>query len=273
MSIENPIFLGLHTWTSTTATPDLRPGDIVTYESKPFRVLELRERDLSLWDERFTGPWEQLGRPDPATWRCRPMVIMLRDDLNPDAEPLHGVVRADRTWTQLPGHYVICPKCGEIPPCREVRIINEMAKAGRRADQVMSLVPGACHHCGMAVTTRHKAYRFAGPNLVRPDFPDGTAVFHGKKRPCLSAAFDYDEKWALAEPGRRRRFYCEGTETKHADGSIECTEGDACPGDPAHHRGNRRHDAGWTEPGACWCVSGDLAGRIEQQMRDGEVRQ
>lgn len=271
MSAENPVFIGLHTWTSTVLTPNLEPGHLVAYEHEPYRILEIREHDLADWGERFTNPWEQLGRPDPATWRWRPMVIVLRHDLHPDANPLHGIVRADRSWIRLPEHYVLCAKCGEIPPCREVRIINEIAKATERAEQVMGLVPGACHHCGDAVTPRHKAYRFPGANLIRPDFPDGTVVFHGKKRPCLDAAFAYDEKWALAEPGRRRRFYCEGTETRHADGTLECTEGARCPGAPAHHRGNRRHDAGWTEPGVCWCVSGDLTARIEEQMRDGQV--
>jgi hypothetical protein len=261
MSAENPMFVGLHCWTSTLTTKRLEPGMLIAWENQPYRVIEIAERALVDWDDRFHEPWEKSGRPDPATWQYRPYALVIQHDRETGAEPRHRISRADRTWTVLPEHYSVCARCGEIPPCRENLIVNEMATASKRMDWAMGILPHCCHGCGEPITTRQKCYRFVGPNLIRPDLPDDSAVFHAR-RACLDAAFRYDERWAAAAPGRRRRFFCEGTETLHRDGTRECTEGDLCPGAPAHHKGFTRHSTPWTAPGACWCLADGTAGQL-----------
>ena len=248
-----------------TPTHLLTPGTLVVWERAPYRVLEINERDPHDWPEKYTERWLEHGCPDPATWSERPLVLIVRHEPEPDAKPVHLLARASHWWTTLPEHYSVCRLCGELPPCREVHTETVMADAAQKMDAVMSILPGCCHACREPVTRRQKTIRFEGANLIRPDLPDGSAIFHLRES-CHYSAQRYDARWAVADPARRRKLYCEGRGRHHYDGSFDCTDPE-CPGKPptVGHRSEEWHTLDGTRRGytsGCWCVSGDLAARL-----------
>lgn len=251
-------------------TKDLKPDRLVIWRRRPCRLIEIRERPHADWPEAYREAWVKDGAPEPGKWWHRPMTVVIKVEGEPDAKPLPLLANASYGWTTLPEHYAVCRLCGELPPCTHVHNEKVMASAAKRMDHDMAIMPGCCHHCGEPITSRQKMIRFEGENLIRPDLGDDTALFHARKA-CLAAAQRYDARWAQAEAGRRRKLYCDGLARHHHDGTMDCTEGALCPGDVLHS------NAEWHSPGSgritsgCWCVSGDLTARIEQQMRDGEV--
>jgi hypothetical protein len=253
-------------------------GSLIAFDYRPHRLIEVHERAFDLWPPAIQAEFERESRSGPESWWARVQTIALQPDGRPGAKASHRLVRAHCRLHVLPEHYAVCHRCGELPPCREQVMDRQVAEATAVMDQAMALRPGDCHACGKPVTGRHKAILFPGPNLIRPDLPDGTVIFHGRHGECVNAAYRYDERWAAAEPGRRRRFECGGRQVKHADGTIDCTEGADCPeatgptGWTVRHREYAWHRPGvWTGDGDCWCTTGGLTARIEQQTRDGEV--
>lgn len=189
----------------------LQPGMLVIHNRVPRRVVETREYPVDVWPQEFQDRWNELflwwmgnpaGRtqPEKATWRDRPVVVVLQDD-GGVGEDDHRLVLASRVWDVLPEHYAVCRSCGELPPCREEQIdkatAREMAETLRR----MAIPAGACMGCGETIGGRQKVSAFPGPNLWRPDLPNGSVRFHARSE-CSSWAYMYGEQWkAAGKPG------------------------------------------------------------------------
>jgi hypothetical protein len=246
-----------------TATT-LEPGEITVWERKPYLVAEIRERAAVDWPAQYQEAWVTAGMPDPATWRQRPVVLVLRDVDQETAKPLHLCGPAGGQWYAIPEHFSICRLCHELPPCTHVHTEAIMGRANERMAAEMALMPGCCLSCNEPITRRQKSVTFTGPNLIRPDFGSDTAIFHLREK-CSSSLLSYDQRWAQAT-GSKRRFYCEGHQTIHLDGSMACTELVECPGDVDHrsrawhhpeHR--QRYDrADW-----CWCLADGHAAQLK----------
>lgn len=255
--------------TGLSATVKLAPGQIVISERTAYRVIEIGERNQADWTDAFRDRWIEHAMPDPATWGSRPMTVTLRREQDEHAEPQHLLAPADHGWKTLPEHYSICRVCGEIPPCKQEHNEFVMAIAVEKLDTEMAITPGLCHSCLEPITDHQKSIMFEGENLIRPDLGDGTAAFH--LRPdgrCRVAAERYDARWATAAEGRRRKLFCDGKARYHYDGSMDCTEGELCPG-RVDHRTSESHRPG-SPFGAtgCWCVPGDPTERATRQIRD-----
>jgi hypothetical protein len=182
----------------------LKPGVLVVYDRQPWRVVEITERPLDLWDDEYekrfadaVESWERWGRgdrPEKATWRSRPMAIILAPDGKPHEKPIHLIGPYHHRWDVLPEHYAICSACGELPPCRHALAEREADQQAARADVLMDIPPGHCLGCGEYVTPRQNAARFPGPNLWRPDLPEHSAVFHARQE-CAGEVDRYRRQW------------------------------------------------------------------------------
>jgi hypothetical protein len=91
--------------------------------------------------------------------------------------------------------------------------------------------PGVCHACRRPVSLRQASVVFPGPNLLRPDLGDDSALFHMRPA-CMASVRAYDERWAQ-ETGNDPMFSCAGLHTVYPDQSAECTNID-CPGNVDH---------------------------------------
>lgn len=181
----------------------LAPGILVVYDRQPWRVVEVAERPLDLWgakyEERFAADvkaWERWGngdKPERATWRSRPVAVVLVPDGEPTAKPLHLIGPAHHSWQVLPEHYAICKACGELPPCSHELAEREADAQMARTEVLMEIPAGHCLGCGEPITHRQKAVRFPGPNLWRPDLGD-TARFHARQE-CSAAVDQYRQQW------------------------------------------------------------------------------
>lgn len=242
--------------TRARSTGKLQPGDIVIADRKPFRVREVREIPNDLWKDAFVNAWHAAGRPDAETWHNRPMDVHGFWE-TPDAEGRSCGVQAPlgHMWNVLPEHYSVCRLCSELPPCRHVHNERVMAHASERMDEVMAILPGLCHSCCEPITARQKSFTFPGPNLLRPDLGDNSAIFHTRSS-CYGDLASYDKRWAAAEPERQRLFFCEGTQTWHHGGSSEC-DNPNCLGQGdmvklVNHRAQIWHHP--EHESGCWCL-------------------
>jgi hypothetical protein len=242
----------------TRPTGRLQAGQLVVWDRQPYRVLEVRERAQHDWPEAYRKGWVKYGMPDPATWEYRPRLVVLRHEDQPDAKPLHLVGPDNKSWYLLPEHYSICRLCHELPPCRHVHTEAVMDRARERMEKEMAILPGVCHGCREPISKRQKHFTFPGPNLIRPDLGDHTAVFH-TRGDCYGYLTSYDKRWAAAEAGRERFFHCPGTLTVHHDDSSECSHSD-CVAQGAHkalveHAVWIRHHPRMREARGCWCLA------------------
>jgi hypothetical protein len=188
----------------------LQPGTLVIFDRKPYRVVETRETPADLWPQDYEDRWDDhvkqwithpYGRPEPekATWHDRPVVVVLRPDGSADEE--HWQVKASRDWHVLPEHYAVCRSCGELPPCREEEIEEATASQMAETLRLMAIHPGACMGCGETIGGRQKSVAFPGPNLWRPDLPDGSVRFHARGE-CEDWVARYRKQWESAgKPG------------------------------------------------------------------------
>lgn len=255
----------------STSVTNCKAGDIIAGFHKAFRITAIEEVNVANWPDAFTSTWEAHSRPDPETWYFRPLRIIGHWEEG-DTRSRVKVVSAASGCTRLPEHYSVCRLCREVPPCKHVHTERIVERELAGLAETMAILPGCCHACREPVTHRQKTIRFPGPNLIRPDLADGTAVFHARQA-CFGAAFEYDEQWAAAEPGRRRLLYCEGRRRNHNDGSMECSEGAECPGD-VQHRSEEWHrpEHGSAYTSGCWCVSGDLGARVAAEVDKNGMR-
>jgi hypothetical protein len=249
-------------------TQKLPVGQLVIWERTAHRVVEVREREQTDWPQGYRDLWVEHGMPDPATWYGRPMVIVLQPEDQPAAKPRHLQGRAGASWRTLVEHYSVCRLCQEIPPCRHEHTEKIMDRAQEHMNQQMAIMPGCCHSCQEPITRRQKAVTFTGANLIRPDLGDDSAIFHQRQQ-CFGDVRQYDERWAAAEPGRKRRFYCEGHRTHHHDDTVDCTEMAECVGD-VEHRSTTWHRPYVRYEQSCWCLTGDQAEQLDrpQPSRD-----
>lgn len=256
------------------STTRLVAGDLVAHQRKPFEVVSWWERAPDLWPEEYTRKWEELreyreGRSRglqetpsslPHEWEGRPVTIALKAvGASEKVKPSHYVAPASYSWYLLPEHFSVCRLCQELPPCRHV-LNDRIAKdAAERMEEIMAMMPGCCHGCREPISSRQKTVTFAGPNLIRPDFGDDSAIFHARNS-CRYSVERYDERLAKEE-GVKRRFFCKGTVTVHADESRECTEYGECPDGKVSHGATIWHhrDNGYGQIWrGCWCVSGNI---------------
>lgn len=239
----------------------LKPQQLVVWERRPYRVVEVRPRQRVDWGEDYITAWLEAGMPEPDEWWARPMMVVVRDEDQPKAKPLHLCAPANTMWHVLPEHFPVCRLCHEIPPCQHVMNERLMADAEARFARDMAIMPGCCHACREPITGRQKTTTFPGANLMRPDFGDNSAIFHTRGK-CRDALERYDKRWADTT-GNRRRWYCEGRQTVHTDKSLTCTELTDCPGD-VDHRSRDWHNARYQGVGeACWCLAGETqAGQL-----------
>lgn len=240
-------------------TGRLKPNSILVWDRQPYRLIEVRDRDEADWPQSYRDAWVKHGMPDPATWSYRPRVVVLRHDDQPQAKPLHLLCPDSTYWYVLPEHYWVCRTCQELPPCRHVHNEAVMDRAAERMEKDMAIMPGVCHGCREPISSRQKSFTFPGPNLIRPDLGNDSAIFHTRNG-CAGSMKAYDERWAAAEEGRRRYFYCEGTKTVHHDGTGECTTPDClATGNLAdwveHKLWIQHHPRSGPEVQGCWCLA------------------
>lgn len=252
------------------STAKLTPGQIIIWQRDPYRVVDVRPLDPANWPDKFLTKWTDAGCPDTATWHHRPLVMVIRREADDNTQTtVHLQCAASVSWRTLPEHYHVCRRCGELPPCREVHNNTVAERASERFEQQMAIMPGCCHSCHEPITSRQKYHRFTGPNLIRPDLGNDSALFH-LRGSCHGGLRAYDKRWADAEPGRRRNFYCDGHLVHHHDDTKTCSNVE-CPSTEVEH-----HYIEWHQPGVhakwmgCWCVSGDLTARLDNAS--GEQR-
>lgn len=252
--------------TGHSDTKLLPVGRLVIWERAAHRVVEVRERDQTDWPESYRDMWVEHGMPDPAKWWARPMVVVLQPEDQPGTKPIHLLAQASASWKTLTEHYSICRLCHEIPPCSHEHTETIMDRAQARMAEQMAIMPGCCHSCNEPITRRQKFVTFTGPNLIRPDLGNDSAIFHTRQQ-CFGSIRAYDERWAAAAPDRKRRFYCGGHLAHHADGSVSCTELAECPGD-VEHRAAEWHRRGVRYGCTCWCLAGDQTARLDAPSGD-----
>ncbi|MEU6233817.1 hypothetical protein [Kitasatospora sp. NPDC047058] len=189
--------------TNRDRNPVLTPGMLVIWERSPWRVVEIREIPQDLWPAPWPERWDTHFRfwfdgsqsqpaPDPATWRDRPINLVLEPDGG--GKRKHLASRASFVWDVLPEHYAVCRSCGELPPCREEELDKTVNRQIAKSDRLLSIPAGACMGCGEAISGRQKSVSFPGPNLWRLDLPAGTARFHVRKE-CSHWVYEYGEQW------------------------------------------------------------------------------
>lgn len=246
--------------TASRKTSSLKVGQVVVAERKPFRIDRVTEIPTEKWPDKFVQAWRERGMPDAETWDSRPMrVTGFWEGPDTDTRGYGVAAPASYIWSVLPEHYSVCHKCLELPPCRHVHNESIMKRATARMAEDMAILPGVCHGCREPITHRQKSFTFPGANLIRPDLGDNSAVFHIRAK-CLGEVRSYDERWAAAEPGRSRLFFCEGTQTIHHDGSTECDNPECVAkgvhADVVSHRCRIWHHPGGSKsPAGCWCLS------------------
>ncbi|MGW3563573.1 hypothetical protein ACWDSL_06670 [Streptomyces sp. NPDC000941] len=279
--MAEPIVIPLDRWysgqpTSHQCTTKLATGIIVIADRRPFRIDRVTSLPTDQWPDKFVTAWREQGMPDPDQWWSRPYKVSGLFEGPNASDRLHSTVApAGHLWDVLPGHYAVCHKCFELPPCRHVHNERVMERATERMAADMAILPGSCHGCREPITKRQKSFTFPGPNLIRPDLGDDSAVFH-TRRSCYGSLTLYDRKWAAAEPGRIRFFFCAGTCVYHHDGTAEC-DNPQCVAkgamvDLVDHRARIWHrpptdcqiydsihafeQQRQTEQDTCWCLEG-----------------
>lgn len=264
--------------TERVRTEKLAKGQIVIAGRKPFRIDRVAPLRTDKWPEEFVEAWRAHGMPEADEWRERPyMVSGFWEGADADTRGHGTAAPASHMWQVLPEHFTVCRLCGELPPCTHVHNERIMDRASERMAEDMAIMPGLCHGCREPISSRQKSFTFPGVNLIRPDLGDHTAIFHTRGS-CHSALASYDKRWATAEPGRSRLFFCEGTQTHHHGGATDCDRPDChAKGEMAalvDHRCKIWHHPGTPErlydamrdfggnPGAgnagCWCLEGAM---------------
>lgn len=242
---------------------DLEPGDLIEADRKAWRIVEVRAVPVVDWDDTDREYYERLAchpcnpAPPPAEedWDRRPLYLIA---IPADGGKRHHVkirpYRAPRAAWVLSPHYPVCKDCGELWPCREVEIVQEIDKQAAKLAELEKILPGCCWSCGDPVTHKQGSIRFEGDNLLLPGAP--SPVFHlRRKGRCLSDAHGYEKRWIAAEEGRRWRLQCPGKLVRHVDGD-ECSEGPLCPGGNASHHTFIRHSYGRLPDGTVQSVYG-----------------
>jgi hypothetical protein len=238
---------------------ELERGDLIQSDRKLWSVVEVRPVPVIDWDERDRESYERWTRQRrnsqfvplvsamPASeedWAYRPLYLI--------AIPAGGGKRhhtkicpygsiRQGAWVISP-HHPVCKDCGELWPCREVEITQQVDREAAKLAKLEQILPGCCWACGEPVTHRQSVIRFDGDNLLLPGADP--AVFHlRRKGTCLSGALAYEKRWVAAGEGRRWQLQCPGKLIRHVDGN-ECSEDPFCPGGKARHQAFMNHTFG-----------------------------
>jgi hypothetical protein len=248
----------------STPMKSLTEGCIVVYMRDPYRLQEIREVQHVDWPAKYRKVWVEHGMPDPDTWHYRPRMVIVQPLDQPESKPVHLGCSNSTNWHVLPEHFAVCRLCQEIPPCRHVHTERVVQRANDSMEKEMAILPGCCHGCREPITKRQKAFAFPGPNLIRPDLGDDSAIFHTRSK-CMRSVASYDKRWAKAEEGRERLFFCDGTQTVHHDGTTEC-DNPQCVAQGAHRELVDHQCRIWHHPNGssiasgCWCLAGATSG-------------
>lgn len=242
-------------------TSELVQGDIVVANRQPFRIDRVDPVTPDNWTQEYVDAWLKADMPDADTWPNRPLRVHgFWQQAGADPRRHSCTAPAGHHWDVLPEHYSVCHVCLEIPPCRHVHNERVMGNATRKMAEDMTILPGSCHACKGPISSRQKSYTFPGSNLIRPDLGEDSAIFHTRGK-CARAMKSYDKRWAEAEEGRTRVFFCEGTQTIHYDQSDECSN-PACTAkgqlkDWVEHQCRIwHHPQGSRVARGCWCLVG-----------------
>lgn len=250
-------------------TDKLTVGDIVVYERYPYTITRIDPDALPYqhWPQPFQESWrnENTGTKStdrPEQWERRPWRIDLeiiggaRTPRNKRDNGRFAAVAASPTtfWTVLAEHFSVCRICQELPPCRHAFREKLLKRQEAHLNKALNLMPGTCLACAEPISKRQKTIIFNGPNLIRPDFGNDSAIFHAR-RSCRSRVEDYDHKLTKAT-GVPGRFHCPGNLTIHTDKSTDCTQPETCPGREARHPGYEYHQHTQQHQtyGGCWCL-------------------
>jgi len=218
---------------------DLAAGDLIELRRQAWRVREVRQVPVIDWDEGDREHWERERKAykicSEDEWPRRPLYLILVPASG--GKRHHVKIRPWANWGQdayvLPEHYPVCKDCGELYPCRELEITQEVTRQAATMERLEKILPGCCWSCGEPVTHRQKVIRFDGDNLLLPSA--ASPVFHLRgKGGCLGGAIRYEKRWVAAEEGRRWRLRCPGKLIRHVDGD-ECSEDPFCPGNVSHN--------------------------------------
>lgn len=252
---------------TATRTDRLTIDDVVIYGRHPFTVISIEPDGVppQHWPESFRLRWEAHQPADvtPEQWPLRPWRI----DLEIIGTPLPAASSRDNGrfralgadpssyWRVLPEHFSVCRICSELPPCRHTQREELLGHQQDQLREVLDLQPGTCLGCRTPITPRQKTITFAGPNLIRPDFGDDSAVFHARQS-CREKVEHYDLRLAKAT-GAEARFNCPGVLVIHSDHVPECSRGPACIDHQVPHAGYEPH---YNSPFVhdhdnCWCVT------------------
>lgn len=250
-----------------TPTHGLVVGDIVAYDQRPCTILAVDADGVPFkhWPDSFHTRWKMVGESiglAPERWNDRPWYVALEVIGTPlpstssqdNGRFCNVAVTKSYLWSVLPEHYMVCRICNEIPPCRHARQEKLLHWQQRELLDVLNLDPSTCLGCAEPITSRQKIIRFAGPNLVRPDFGDDSAVFH-HRRACRKDVEDYDRRLTMAT-GAVPRFNCNGELTVHHNDDVECSRSDQCIGFDHAHAVYKPHrpTLGPTNFDDCWCM-------------------
>lgn len=228
-----PVMVGV-TWRSDqgrrTFARDLAEGDVIAVDYAPMRHKPWRI-------ERVTQ------REDRTALIVRPLGAEFDFAQHNESVSIRSTAFVD----VLSEHYMVCAKCGQLPPCAEVwneHVANQVTERAARYETA-----GVCPACEEPVTNRQRMIRVE-ENIVVPLGPPVT--FHARRK-CEHAAVEYDKRVAKAT-GRAPDLSCSSMQIRHADGLRECDNAD-CPGQHVYHHGFAR----------CYAATAEGCSRIECQ--------
>ena len=226
----------------------LERGDLIQSDRKLWSVIEVRPVPVIDWDDHDREAYERhvrhhrnprfvpLATETPRSeeeWHSRPLYLIVvpaggGKRHHTKVCPYAGLFRGAYV---ISPHHPVCRDCGELWPCREVEITQEVQKQAAVMQRYEQVLPSCCWSCGEPVTGRQGSVTFDGDNLLLLGAPP--PVFH-LRRKCRSSAMAYEKRWIAAEEGRRWRLQCPGKQIRHVDGD-ECSEDPFCPGKVSHN--------------------------------------
>jgi hypothetical protein len=174
---------------------DLKVGAFFAYEWEPWRVLHRKVLDQNRWPKDWA-----LDEATIKYYDGRVVALLCRPAKAIDSSGNKSFVVAPRMYVrQLPEHYSLCNKCGELQPCRELVFAAQAEVAMQELEKYQD--EGVCPACREPVSRRQKSLTFPD-NIYVPAGPPLT--FHINRWRCLPAARAYEQAWVARDPGRRR---------------------------------------------------------------------
>lgn len=197
------------------------PGQIIAYEYRPWRVLEVASIDPT------TTP-EERQRADREAYIITLRPAALTTLASHHDEDISLRVPGRYFLDVLPEHYALCVLCQDLPPCRHD--VQNKITASAMAQFARYEQEGVCPACEEVITARQQKVAFP----VNIKIPGGPPVVFHRRQQCFWSAVGYDREWADQE-GRPALLSCQGMLASHGPGRGHCDEA-ACPGPEVAHR-------------------------------------